>query len=219
MTFESLLAVMNRRCDDLTAVRTLRATVPPPVRRPPNGMVVGLVVGLVLLLAVAPAAVVGATGAGVDPGTWGTSNDLQEESGSDFNVTITNTSSPVTAGDTLRITLNVTNEGETADTQEIDIAIGDAVESTQKRTLAAGETKLVTLEWETSVGDIGEYVTTGESEDAEDSVVTVVERADGDGSGGLGWGLSALIVLLAIILLVLVIGIAYQYHQSRTESR
>lgn len=92
-----------------------------------------------------------------------------------FVITIESTNSPVLEGDTLTVTANVTNSG-TPDTQTIILTVAGEQRDSESVTLENGETETVTLEWQTSAGDAGNYTATVESEsgtasDSEDVAV------------------------------------------------
>jgi len=116
-----------------------------------------------------------------------------------FDVTITGTNSPVTAGETLDVTADVTNSGATAasDTIFLQRAV-QTYDAVTVSGLASGATTSITLSWDTQSGDDGDYTLEVASSDdtASTSVTvaavpnTVVSRTQDDGpfstSGKLG---------------------------------
>ncbi|SEP84258.1 CARDB domain-containing protein [Natrinema salaciae] len=104
--------------------------------------------------------------------------DISRESS--FDVTITGTNEPVGENETLSVTAEIENVGGAADTQAVNLTIGDGVGEvdTEPVELAPGESDTVTLDWETTVGDAGTYDATVASEDArETNTVDVGEHS------------------------------------------
>ena len=95
-----------------------------------------------------------------------------------FEVSIDETNSPVTEGDTLTINATIENTGDEEGTQTIDVDAGDLGEDNVSVTLNANESTQETLSVETGEGDAADYNATVSSEDDSDSTtVTVVEPA------------------------------------------
>ncbi|PSP87140.1 hypothetical protein BRC87_11990 [Halobacteriales archaeon QS_4_66_20] len=90
-----------------------------------------------------------------------------------FDVTITGTNSPVREGETLEVDVNVTNRGNAADTQTLnltDSGFNGTERDTVDVTLAPGASNnSITLEWATSDGDAGTGDVTVFSENDSDS--------------------------------------------------
>jgi PGF-CTERM protein len=90
----------------------------------------------------------------------------------DFQVQIENTNTPVSEGDTLAVTVNVSNTGDVEGTQDVTLTIGGSQRDSQQVTLGPGESKEITLEWQTGSGDAGDY--TAEVASQDDSATTDV---------------------------------------------
>lgn len=106
-----------------------------------------------------------------------TEDEEEELDPAEFEVTITGTSSPVKAGETLDVDYEVTNVGEqTADASvQLDIAgIGDVGGGTITN-VDGGSTRSSTVEWITNEADEGEYEATLSIGDSTDSITVVVE--------------------------------------------
>ncbi|MCL9812289.1 carboxypeptidase regulatory-like domain-containing protein [Natranaeroarchaeum aerophilus] len=99
----------------------------------------------------------------------------------DFQVTITDTNSPVDAGERLDVSVTLRNEGDRSDTQSIELVYrGEVVDSSEQR-VAGGQQRFLTLAADTSAEDIGEQEITVRSADSEDSTTVVI---DGDEPAG-----------------------------------
>lgn len=86
-----------------------------------------------------------------------------------FAVEITGANAPVAEGETLVVNATITNTGEVTDSQQIhlknaDEEIVDSI-SDPPLTLAPGESKAVTLSWETAKGDAGTQTFSVQSND------------------------------------------------------
>ncbi|AFH22014.1 hypothetical protein OSG_eHP14_00170 [environmental Halophage eHP-14] len=108
---------------------------------------------------------------------WATIEDNKIKAiGLQFDVTITATNSPVVEGDTLTVDADITNNGEGKGTREITLSLSDGVGQVDSTdlTLSQGQTKSITLTWDTVDGDaqFGDYTVTVESVD--DSNTTTV---------------------------------------------
>ena len=95
-----------------------------------------------------------------------------------FDVTITNTNSPVLEGDILTVDYNADNTGEAQDTQDIRLEI-DSVEEDRDSdiTLLGAQSTTGTLEWDTTNEDETTYTATVLSDDDTDSVTVEIEAA------------------------------------------
>ncbi|PSP87161.1 hypothetical protein BRC87_12105 [Halobacteriales archaeon QS_4_66_20] len=82
-----------------------------------------------------------------------------------FAVTIGGTNEPVTEGETLSVDAEVQNAGESTDTQSVALTVDGQERNSTAVTLSGGETRTVTLRWETAAGDAGKYDATVESND------------------------------------------------------
>jgi pilus assembly protein FimV len=100
----------------------------------------------------------------------------------DFEVSITDTNSPVTEGDGLEVTVEVTNTNtEEEQTGDVSLDFDDQTEvDTETVTVAAGSTDEITLTYQTTEGDAGENidVTVNSDADSDTTQVTVEEAAD-----------------------------------------
>ncbi|MEF8854591.1 MAG: CARDB domain-containing protein, partial [Haloarculaceae archaeon] len=94
---------------------------------------------------------------------------------------IDSTSSPVAAGSPLDVEVTITNRGDGETTDEVVLSLGGDREDSRSISLGGGESRTLTLTWQTGSGDAGEYtaVVASSSETAEDSVV--VRESDGGG--------------------------------------
>lgn len=73
-----------------------------------------------------------------------------------YTVSITDTNSPVTEGETLSVTVLVENVGEAGSTQPVILEAFDGSEAdSQSISLNADETSNITLDWSTGIGDAG----------------------------------------------------------------
>jgi hypothetical protein len=106
-----------------------------------------------------------------------------------FDVEVTNTNSPVAEGDDLTVGYEVTNLGESAGTQELNLSIYEDANTPYEtdvdngtETLNPDENATGSFVWSTAVGDAGEYQSVVASEDTMASVTAVVgdfvEQAD-----------------------------------------
>jgi PGF-CTERM protein len=90
------------------------------------------------------------------------------QSGSDFQVSIDSTNSPVHEGNTLRVYATVENTGNSSDTQAITLEVNGSLRDSEEVTLDPGESETVTLTWNTEEGDAGDYTATVSSQDDSD---------------------------------------------------
>ena len=95
-----------------------------------------------------------------------------------FDVTITNTNSPVQEGDILTVDYSADNTGDAQDTQDIRLEI-DSVEEDRDSdiTLLGAQSTTGTLEWDTTDEDETTYTATVLSDDDTDSVTVEIEDA------------------------------------------
>lgn len=102
-----------------------------------------------------------------------------EEEGGGFVVSVEDTNSPVVEGETLAVTASIANTKDVTDTQRIELNAGGSTVNATSLTLDAGESRIVTLGWETEVGDAGGYTAIVASEDTTGTAeVTVIEQGD-----------------------------------------
>ncbi|WP_336002027.1 carboxypeptidase regulatory-like domain-containing protein [Halorientalis halophila] len=86
------------------------------------------------------------------------------------------TNSPVTEGETLTVDATVTNNGEEAGTQTVELDVAGGVQDSTEVSLDAGASTDVSLTWTTASGDAGDYTATVSSDnDSETAAVTVNE--------------------------------------------
>ena len=95
-----------------------------------------------------------------------------------FDVTITNTNSPVQEGDILTVDYSADNTGDAQDTQDIRLEI-DSVEEDRDSdiTLLGAQSTTGSLEWDTTDEDETTYTATVLSDDDTDSVTVEIESA------------------------------------------
>lgn len=92
----------------------------------------------------------------------------------DFDVVVTDTTSPVTEGETLDVIATVVNTGNVSVTQTVTLTAAGAQRDATDVTLDAGNSTTVVLSWATTSGDAGEYSAEVASEtDTGATVVTV----------------------------------------------
>jgi hypothetical protein len=91
-------------------------------------------------------------------------------------VSVDTTNSPVVAGETLSVEATVENTGGATDTQSIALTVGGQQRASKSVELGGGESRTMTLTWDTSGGDAGEYTATVESNDDSDSTSVTVQQ-------------------------------------------
>ena len=92
-----------------------------------------------------------------------------------FDVTITNTNSPVQEGDILTVDYSADNTGDAQDMQDIRLEIDSVQEDVDLDVmLAGGASTTGTLEWDTTDEDEAEYTATVLSDDDSDSVIVEI---------------------------------------------
>ncbi len=88
-----------------------------------------------------------------------------------FAVTVDDTNSPVEEGEILTVTADIENTKNETETQDVVFEVPDGTQrDSTSVTLDPGDLTSVTLEWDTEVGDEGEYTAWVYSEDDGDSV-------------------------------------------------
>lgn len=97
-----------------------------------------------------------------------------------FEVVIVSTNEPVDEGETVEVTVLVTNAGQEAGVQAIELRDpdGDVVDTHEDLALAEGEDDEITLEWETEVGDWGNRIVQAGSDDDSSSANVRVRPID-----------------------------------------
>lgn len=101
----------------------------------------------------------------------------------DFDVSITGTNTPVSEGDSLVVTVDVTNNDSLEQTGVITLSTDGTTRSDQEITLSGGETTTLYLSWETEEGDAGDYTATVESGTDKDTASVTIEALDKVPSG------------------------------------
>jgi hypothetical protein len=106
-------------------------------------------------------------------------SDTQTVQGAaDFQVSIDGTNSPVLEGETADVTATITNTGEVAGTQTVNLVIGSFVEDSRSLSLNSGESKQIVLSWQTGQADPASYDASVNSEnDFDIASITVQETA------------------------------------------
>jgi len=94
----------------------------------------------------------------------------------DFEVTISNTNSPVDAGEPLTVTAVVTNTGNESGTQAITAEAPGVGDSGSFVSLTEGDSTTVTLSMRTFPRDVGDHTITAESEDDNATATVTVDR-------------------------------------------
>ncbi len=94
-----------------------------------------------------------------------------------FDVEITEKNDPVEAGETLDVTVDVTNTGDEAGTQPVYLKIsGERVDTSEAIELEPGESETVTLNWETDASDVGDHwVKVYSKDDSDRQQISVTE--------------------------------------------
>jgi uncharacterized membrane protein len=122
--------------------------------------------------------------------TWATTNrypQLAVEPA--FDVTVTGTNEPVTAGENLTVTAAVTNTGDVADRQAIwltDTGFTDTEQDSVDVVLETGQSTTISLNWSTDADDVGDgAVTVTSPDDSASRTVTVDEPVVGTGPAGM----------------------------------
>ncbi|ELY27098.1 hypothetical protein C500_14710 [Natrialba magadii ATCC 43099] len=96
-----------------------------------------------------------------------------------FDVTIDETSSPVTEGEELEVGATIENTGDLADEQDIKLSINDSEMDVTTVDLDGNETEEVTLIWETEKSEAGDYVANiSSNNDLDMANVSVGEKPD-----------------------------------------
>jgi PGF-CTERM protein len=99
-----------------------------------------------------------------------------------LSVAIDSTNSPVQEGETLNVSVTITNEGDIQGTQNIDLSVGGTVVDSTSLTLNGSASRTVDLSWTPASGDAGSYTITLAS--ANDSASTGVTINPAPGPGG-----------------------------------
>lgn len=89
------------------------------------------------------------------------------------------TNSPVVAGESVTVTAEITNEGSTSMSQDIELAIDGRLTDSTAVSLEPGDTRTVDLTWDTTADDVGSHSATVSSDNDSAGVDIVVEGTAG----------------------------------------
>ncbi|WP_254864539.1 PQQ-binding-like beta-propeller repeat protein [Halovivax gelatinilyticus] len=103
---------------------------------------------------------------------------VSDEAGPQFEVTVTGTNSPITAGESLEVTALIDNVGTGSGTQSITLEHDGDVHDSVELELAAGASESVTLEWVTNEADPGSTTVVVASDDDSESADVVIDPAE-----------------------------------------
>ena len=113
-----------------------------------------------------------------EPGLRGSLRNTGSVTPAFFDVTITNTNSPVQEGDILTVDYSADNTGDAQDMQDIRLEIDSVQEDVDPGVmLAGGASTTGTLEWDTTDEPEAEYTATVLSDDDSDSVMVEIGSA------------------------------------------
>ena len=113
-----------------------------------------------------------------EPGLRGSLRSTSSVLPAFFDVTITNTNSPVQEGDILTVDYSADNTGDAQDSQDIRLEIDSVQEDVDPGVmLAGGASATGTLEWDTTDEAEAEYTATVLSDDDSDSVTVEIGSA------------------------------------------
>jgi PGF-CTERM protein len=118
-----------------------------------------------------------------------------------FSVAIDSTNSPVEEGETLNVSVDVTNTGDLEGTQTVALSADGSVISSKSLTLGGGERRSVTLSWTPVSGDAGSYtVTIASANDSASAAVTIesTDETETVAPGQPGFGVVAVTVALLV---------------------
>ena len=107
-----------------------------------------------------------------------------QDTGGGLSVDIVSNNSPVEQGDVLTVVADVTNEGSSDGTQEIELAIEGRVTDTTSVVLEPGDSRTVDFTWDTTRADPGTYNASVSSDDDVTGTDVRVESSDGSGDAG-----------------------------------
>ncbi|WP_247728610.1 hypothetical protein [Halovivax limisalsi] len=100
-------------------------------------------------------------------------------------VSIQDSNAPINVGETYTVSVNVTNTGDTEQTQDITLETDGVLRDSTTVTVGGSASTVVSLSWQTTTGDGGEYTALVQSEDddaAESLTVADLSFAGGDGT-------------------------------------
>ena len=104
-----------------------------------------------------------------------------------FDVSIIETNSPVEEGETLDVTADIENEGDSSDTQTVDFDISGLGSDSMSVSLDGSDSQTETFSTPTNDGDAGEYTAEIESDTDDDTMPVSVDAVESPG-GGVGGG-------------------------------
>ncbi|ELY47279.1 DUF7282 domain-containing protein [Natronorubrum sulfidifaciens] len=114
----------------------------------------------------------------VEPAATATAGELAPSEPAEFAVSITGTNDPLEQGEPLEVDAEIENVGGEAGTQEIELAVGNAVVDTDTVSLEPDESTTLTLTADTATLEPGDYPVTVSSEDALAETTVTVDAAD-----------------------------------------
>jgi len=111
--------------------------------------------------------------------------DEKSQDPAEFDVAITGTNSPVTAGETLQIDARIENTGDVSDTQTVDLSVDGLGSDGATVSLAGSESTTETFTVDTADDDADSYTATVASDDDSASTPVEVESESGTVEGPL----------------------------------
>ncbi|SIS03660.1 DUF7282 domain-containing protein [Natronorubrum thiooxidans] len=110
----------------------------------------------------------------VEPAATATAGELTPSEPAEFAVSITGTNAPLEQGTPLEVDVDVENVGGEAGTQDIELAVGDAVVDTVPVSLEPGASEVLTLTADTDALEPGDYpVSVSSADELAETAVTV----------------------------------------------
>ncbi|GAB7011621.1 hypothetical protein JCM31271_35640 [Halorubrum trueperi] len=126
-------------------------------------------------------------GSSEDDGSTGDNNSTDDgtDSGDDtdparFEITSVETNTPTVIGETVTVTVEVTNTGDEAATNEISFSLDEYLKDEADVTLDAGESTIVDLSYVTKSGDAQDWTLAVETPDDTDTQTVTVEEPSRD---------------------------------------
>lgn len=106
-----------------------------------------------------------------------------------FDVAITETNAPITAGERLTVSADVTSTEETTESADVWMELDDSVADRRTLELAPGETKRVEFDWESTRDDAGDHTLAAVTKGDRDSATISIDEPST--SSGSGWAIPA----------------------------
>ena len=106
-----------------------------------------------------------------------------------FDVAINATNAPITTGERLNVTIDVTNTEHVTETADVWIELDDSVADRQSLELGPGETQQVEFTWESTDSDAGERTLAAVTKGDRDSATVSIDEPST--SSGSGWSIPA----------------------------